>query len=347
MNIVDDNVVFYSSDAEFVKKFGLFEAAKMVLDYKSQNKLPFIYDTYQLAVFLGIKRKEIFEISKNINKYYCPFEIKKKNGKLRQLYAPIGKLKSCQTIINRRILEKLPVAKYATAYQKGSKISKNAAPHIGKRYLLKLDITDFFNSISFEQVYSAAFNTRYFPKQIGVLLTELCCRNDSLVQGAPTSPTLSNIVMRNFDNNIGQWCQNRNIAYTRYCDDMTFSSDTPLCPVFKRVTDMLESMGFELNEKKTKFINSNKRQSVTGLTVNKKLSVSADYKRKLRQEVYYALKYGLADSIQHSGNYRLLMNGIPNTKHYFNQLRGKIAFVLQIEPDNKWFYEAKNKLDNL
>lgn len=64
---------------------------------------------------------------------------------------------------------------------------------------------------------------------------------------------------------------------------------------------MLEKMGMELNEQKTRFINSNNRQTVTGLTVNEKLSVSADYKRALRQEIYYALKYGLTDSMIHSG----------------------------------------------
>lgn len=346
MNIIGSNVVFGSGDAEFVKKFGLFEAAQMVLDYKSRNNLPFIYDTYQLADFLGIKRKELFFISKNTDKYYNAFEIKKKNGKPRRLYAPVSRLKACQTAINRRILKNLPVSEYAAAYQKGSQISKNAAPHIGKRYLLKLDITDFFGSICFEQVYSAAFNTRYFPKQTGVILTELCCLNDALVQGAPTSPALSNIVMYNFDNSIGLWCKKRGIAYTRYCDDMTFSADIPLYPVFKRAKDMLENMGFELNENKTRFINSNNRQSVTGITVNERLSVSADYKHRLRQEVYYALKYGLTDSILHTGNTELLTDGKPDAERYFNRLQGKINFVLQIEPDNKWFCEAKSKLNN-
>ncbi|HAL19618.1 MAG TPA: RNA-dependent DNA polymerase, partial [Ruminococcaceae bacterium] len=78
---------------------------------------------------------------------------------------------------------------------------------------------------------------------------------------------------------------------------MTFSADISLYPVFKRAKDMLENTGFELNENKTRFINSNNRQSVTGITVNEGLSVSADYKHRLRQEVYYALKYGLTDSI--------------------------------------------------
>ena len=80
--------------------------------------------------------------------------------------------------------------------------------------------------------------------------------------------------------------------------------------------------------------------------MNERLSVSADYKRRLRQEVYYALKYGLADSILHTGNTELLTDGKPDAERYFNRLQGKINFVLQIEPDNKWFCEAKNKLNN-
>ena len=344
MFIDGNNVIFGSSDAEFVKKFGLFDAAQMVLDYKTLNNLPFIYDTYQLADFLKINRKAVFNLTKERSKNYNTFEIAKKNGKLRRLYAPTGKLKACQILINRRILKYLSVSKYATAYHKGSGISKNAAPHIGKKYILKLDITDFFGSIRFEQVYSAAFNTRFFPKQIGVMLTELCCLNGALVQGAPTSPALSNIVMYNFDNNIGAWCDKHGIAYTRYCDDMIFSSDMPLFSVYTRVSEMLENMGFELNESKTRFINKNNRQIVTGLTVNERLSVPADYKRRLRQEVYYALKYGLADCIIRSEKDEFMSNGKPDLDKYFNSLQGKINYVLQIEPDNRWFTEAKNKL---
>lgn len=347
MFIDGNNVIFCSSDAEFVKKFGVLEAAQMVLDYKALNNLPFIFDTYQLADFLGIKRKELFRMTKGTGKYYTAFEIKKKNGKTRQLYAPTGGLKACQCAINRRILKHLPVSNYAAAYCKGSRISKNAAPHIGKRYLLKLDITDFFGCIRFEQVYSAAFNTRFFPKQIGVMLTELCCLNGALVQGAPTSPALSNMIMYHFDNNLGAWCSKHGIAYTRYCDDMTFSSDMPLFSVYKQVKEMLENMGFELNESKTRFVNSNNRQSVTGLTVNEKLSVSADYKRRLRQEVYYVLKYGLSDHIIRSGKAEFISDGKPNAERYLNSLQGKINFILQIEPDNPWFAEAKNKLKKL
>lgn len=339
-----DTVSFEQCDMAFVKKFGIAEATDMVLNFKASNRLPFIYDTFQLAGFLGGGRKALFYYAKNADREYRPIVIKKKNGQPRKLYAPSSDLRLYQSKIRRHILAKLPVSAYATAYTKGSTLMNNVAPHVGKRYLLKLDITDFFGNIRFFQVYSAAFNTNYFPKQIGVMLTALCCREDVLPQGAPTSPALSNLVMRNFDNSIGKWCDNHGISYTRYCDDMTFSSDRPLFAVCQKVRSMLEETGFELNEKKTRFVTNAMRQSVTGLTVNEKVSVSSDYKRKLRQEVHYALKFGLSDSIKHANMIEFIDDNEPDEDRYLSHLIGKLNFVLHIEPDNQWFKNALEKV---
>lgn len=104
---------------------------------------------------------------------------------------------------------------------------------------------------------------------------------------------------------------------------------------------MLVEMGFDLNETKTHFITNAGRQSVTGLTVNEKVSVPAGYKRLLRQEIYYALRFGLADSILRGGRAVLRTDGVPDTERYRQQLLGRIQYVLQIEPGNRWFREAK------
>ena len=334
MRITKNKIIFEQSDMSFVKKLGIMDAAQMVLNYKSSCSLPFIYDTYQLSDFFGIRRNNFFDLVRNCDKAYQPILLKKKNGKLRQIHAPNDQLKKLQNKILHEIISKLPVSEYATAYIKGGTLIENASPHVGKRYLLKLVITDFFGSIYFDQVYSAAFHTRYFPKQIGVILTTLCCRKEVLPQGAPTSPALSNIVMRNFDDNIGRWCKKHDVSYTRYCDDMTFSSDKPLFVVYQKVKTMLEEMGFELNEKKTHFVTHANRQSVTGLTVNKKISVQRDYKRALRQEVYYVLKYGLADNIIRANRKEFITGDLPDVEKYYHNLLGRVAFVLQIEPEN-------------
>lgn len=339
-------MTFEPCDAAFVKKFGPLEAANMVLDHHSVHpNMPFLYDAEQLAGFFGISRGELNHIVNHIQKEYEKAFLPKKDGTYRSLYIPSIRLRFCLGPIKDRILSQLPVSKFATAYQKGSSTRKNAEPHIGKKNLLKLDITDFFGSISFEQVLCAAFNTRYVSKQVGFLLTSLCCKNDALPQGSPTSPALSNIVMRRFDDQIGRWCNQRQITYTRYCDDMTFSSDRPLYGVYQKVKKMLFEMGFELNEAKTHFISNADRQTVTGLVVNEKLSIPSSYKRNLRQEIYYTLKFGIEDSIVHGDRLNFLEDGQPiRYPTYMTHLIGSVQYVLQIEPENRWFLNAKQKL---
>lgn len=327
MKIKNEVVTFEAWDMAFVQKFGPARAADMVLTFLDFNPgLPFLFDTRQLAHFLGTGRKSLFDLLRYTDREYRTVNIKKKNGGGRTLHVPSPQMKRLQTVILRHILNALPASRYATAYKEGAQLMDNALPHVGKRYLLKLDITNFFGSIRFDQVYRAAFNANYFPKQIGLMLARLCCRQDVLPQGAPTSPALSNLVMKSFDNNMGAWCARRGISYTRYCDDMTFSADKPLYHVYEKARAMLEEMGFQLNEKKTRFVTNSSRQSVTGLTVNEKVSVSREYKRELRQELYYLLKFG------------------DSTVSRCQHLMGKLNYVLQVEPENRWFRQAREKL---
>ena len=346
MKIDANSVTFEPQDMAFVKKFGILKATEMVLDYHAEHpNLPFLYDAEQLAGFLGISRGELNDIVNHIQKEYKETRLPKKDGTYRSLCVPSIRLRFCQDPIKEKILPQLPVSKFATAYQKGSTTRGNAEPHIGKKFLLKLDITDFFGSITFEQVQRTAFNTRYVSRQVGYLLTSLCCKDDSLPQGAATSPALSNIVMYRFDDYIGRWCSQRQIAYTRYCDDMTFSSDRPLYGVYQKVKKMLFEMGFELNEAKTHFISNADRQTVTGLVVNEKLSILSSYKRNLRQEIYYTLKFGIEDSIVHGNRLNFLEDGQPiRCPTYMTHLIGSVQYVLQIEPENRWFLNAKQKL---
>ena len=340
MFIIDNEIHFVRSDMNFVSKFGVELASEMVFEYRSRNHLPFIYDTYQLSHFLDLRRNSLFRLTRNCNDSYRLITIKKKNGHDRIINAPNRMLKWVQSDIARFILNNIPISKYATAYHKGATLVDNAVAHCGKKYLLKLDLSDFFGSITFMQVYSAAFNSNYFPKQIGVMLTQLCCLDDVLPQGAPTSPAISNIVMKNFDDIIGEWAKKNDISYTRYCDDITFSSNKPLYKAYVKAKSMLEKRGFTLNKKKTHFIINASRQTVTGLTVNETPKVSRDYKRKLRQEIYFGLKFGFQDCIKYT-------NKEVTPISYINQLLGKTNFVLQVEPENAYFLKAKKELERV
>lgn len=348
-----DTIIFEPCDMAFVKKVGFMEAADLAASFHViYPSLPFLNDADQLAALFAKERGPLEHFVRHINEKYCPIIMlkrggkAKRSGKARHLNVPGNELNRMQRIINRRILSKLSLSEYATAYRKGGSVQHNANPHVGKHFILKLDITDFFGSIRFGQVY-AAFHAIYDSKQVSYLLASLCCRDNVLPQGASTSPALSNLVMANFDNKIGTWCRDHNISYTRYCDDMTFSADSPLYSAYQKAKELLCHMGFELNEDKTHFISSGSRQSVTGLTVNKKLSVSNDYKRELRQEVYFTLKFGAADSIIKGSRTDYILDGKPETKRYLYHLLGKVQYVLWVEPDKQWFQDAKRSLEEM
>ena len=341
MRIEKDSIQFEHSDIPFVAKYGLQEAMDMVYTFRHDHgNLPFLADTHQLAAALGLNRRNLFRLMRQLDRCYLTVNIPKSGGGVRVLHPPEPLLKHVQNAILRKILYALPISPHATAYAPGRQLTDNASPHVGKRYLLKMDITDFFGSIRFEQVYGAVFNTRRFPRQVGAMLTALCCHKDALPQGAPTSPALSNLVMKRFDDHMGQWCQKRGITYTRYCDDMVFSGDTPLYPAYARAKRLLEDMGFEIHEKKTRFISRGSRQGVTGLTVNDKVAVDGHYKRRLRQEVHCALKYGIEDAwLRVDGGLDTATPG-----RYRHRLLGQMNYVLQIEPNNRWFSEALREL---
>lgn len=178
------------------------------------------------------------------------------------------------------------------------------------------------------------------------LLTNICTYNGQLPQGAPTSPYIANLVMKHFDEKIGQWCKERNITYTRYCDDMTFSGDKAdirRVHIVRKVKSMLYRMGFALNDNKTVYITSSQQQRVTGVVVNEKATLSRSQRRAIRQEVYYCQKYGVKESLQ-----RKKLDISPD--RYLHSLIGRISFALQIDPDNiemkGYFDTVKNLMNN-
>ena len=167
----------------------------------------------------------------------------------------------------------------------------------------------------------------------------LCYYNDSLPQGAPTSPAITNIIMYDFDETVGAFCNEKNIAYTRYCDDMTFSGDFDEKEIISFVKNVLFKFGLHLNNRKTAVVPAIKRQCVTGIVVNEKMNITKDYRKKVRQEVYYIRKFGLDGCLNNMG--------ISDKERYLSSLKGRIAFVLQTIPNNCEFIEYKNFLDSI
>ena len=172
---------------------------------------------------LGIRAKTLYAVSNNLSKHYHKAKLPKKSGDYRNLSVPDEVLKSIQKRISEVLLIHMPVSRYAKAYRFGSSPLRNAKHHVGKQIVLKLDILHFFDSIRYSTVKDKVFPEEIYAEPLRILLSMHCYHKDALPQGAPSSPAITNIILYEFDEQIGQWCREREIAYTRYCDDMTFS----------------------------------------------------------------------------------------------------------------------------
>lgn len=285
---------------------------------------------------LGFPAKTLYGLSNNLDKHYHIAFIPKSDGTKRKLSVPDLILKKVQKSIAANILAYYPVSTFAKAYKLGTSVQKNAMPHIGKKKILKLDIEGFFDSITYPRVKNTVFFKEKFSEPIRILLTMLCYYRDVLPQGAPSSPAITNIIMYDFDETIGAFCAERGVSYTRYCDDMTFSGDFEEKEIIRTVKNELKKLGLYLKNRKTAVIPFTKRQTVTGIVVNKKINLIKGYKKKIRQELYYIRKFGL--------NSHLLKIGITDKEKYLNSLNGRIAFVLQTTPNDIEFLEYKKFL---
>lgn len=272
----------------------------------------------------------LYGLSRHPEQHYRTIKIPKRDGSFRRIDAPDYLLKTVQTNLLRHFLEQQPVSSYAAAYHKHAVLAVHARLHVQTRLVLKLDIKDFFPSITFPMVLQHAFPHRLLPPAVGTLLTNLCCLRETLPQGSPASPCISNLVMRPFDNYMGGWCEEQGIGYSRYCDDITCSGDFDCEMVLYKVRGFLSAMGFSLNDKKTCAAPAGRQQTVTGIVVNEKAQVSKAYRRKLRQEVYYCRKFGLQSHLDRSGT-----NLSPAA--YLHALLGKINWVLSVNPEDAEF----------
>jgi len=300
----------------------------------------FLYSLHLLDIDIEKEYfRKLYSISNNIKDNYKVFKIKKRNGQYRKIYEPSDTLKHIQRVILENILNNKSISKYAKAYHKGISLKDNVDVHVGKKVVLKLDIKDFFLSIKFSKVYDYCFPIEYFPLSIGILLTTLVTYGDYLPQGAPTSAYISNLVMRDFDEIIGNYCEINNISYTRYSDDMTFSGDFNVGEVIDLVKVELSKLGLRINRDKIYVIKNYKRQVVTGVVVNKVAQVGCHYRNKIRQEIYYIKKYGIDSHLEKT-------NTCLSKSEYLRNLLGRILFVLQIRKDKEFLEYKKYILDN-
>lgn len=269
---------------------------------------------------------------------YYNYHIPKKSGKMRSISEPYEELKYIQTWIKDNILEKNELRKMAKAFVKGISIKDNANIHKGQKYILGLDIKDFFPSITQFDVY-LIFRRMGYSKMVSGILSHFCSYKGHLPQGAPTSPYLSNLFMHSFDIRMLGYARKHNLRYTRYADDITFSGTIRNKDnIISFVEYVLKDYRLILNKAKTRLLSRGRSQTVTGITVNQNLSAPRHKRRKIRQEIYYIKKSGLE---QHLKNVKITKG------NYLGHLLGKIDFVLMINKNDQEFIKYRKYIINL
>ena len=323
----------------FFKNRGLNELnSSLYLDYiqklHSQN-LPVIFETEHLSLLFGRTKPYLNSVAFSPRSHYRTFKIKKKSGGFRDIDVPFPALLECQYWIYENILSKIQLNYCAHGFVKKKSIITNAKIHLNQAELLKIDLKDFFPSISKERVISMFYNFGY-PPDLSFYLGSFCCLEDCLPQGAPTSPAISNIIAKNLDNRILAFVKKFDLKYTRYADDLAISGKRIPTKFIDYLDKIIEEEAFEMNPLKTQLYKKQGKRILTGVSIGtNKLRAPKEYKRKLFQEIHYIYKFGL--------NSHMLKKKIRNP-YYLNTLFGKLNYVLNIEPDNIKAQEYKKLL---
>lgn len=236
---------------------------------------------------------------------YTTFQIKKRSGGFRDICAPISTLKILQRKLNhvlQLIYEPRPCVH---GFTRDRSIVTNAQTHIRKNHVLNLDIKDFFPSINFGRVRGMFLAKPYeVPEKPATVLAQICCFDNYIPQGAPTSPVISNMICSKLDGELQRLAQKFHCTYTRYADDITFSSTTRKFPKIlasettsgielgEMLKQCIEDNGFRIQEGKIRLQKLDRRQEVTGVTVNDTPNVNRRFIRQLRAMIHAWEKYG-------------------------------------------------------
>lgn len=348
------------------------------------SALPPIFTLNHLAYLTGVDYPFIRRIVEKVgDEPYRVFRVRKRNSggssvRFRVICTPNPKLLIVQRWIARNVLNNalMKVHQSSAAYAPSSSILDAASPHCACKWLIKLDICNFFESISEISVYRAFRDLGYQPL-IAFEMARLCTRLGGetirrrtheqwlsthtykykinayrnhrighLPQGAPTSPMLSNIVMYKVDEEITKTAHNMGIVYTRYADDLIFSTKSTnydresAASLIRDIYKILGRYGFSPNLAKTKVVSPRSRKLVLGLLVDKEVPrLSRDFKNSMRMHLYY-LKSDKIGPSKHA-----LARGFSAVAGLRNHLFGMAAYAMQVEVEyGKWLLDELNSI---
>lgn len=241
---------------------------------------------------------------------YVKFTVPKKTGGMRSICAPVQPLKEVQQALGAMLQALFRPSEAAMGFVAGRSVVANARDHLHQSCVLNLDLENFFPSITKTMVRRALereLADRISSSEVRTMICSLCTvPNQSgvevLPQGAPTSPVVSNIVLKGLDRRLAAFAGAYGYNYTRYADDITFSHDRPIrrfSPFFmEKVRSIIEEYGLKINDRKTKVSVKGERLEVTGLNVGEKVNVSRSYIKQLRTLLHLWEHYGYEQAQQ-------------------------------------------------
>jgi retron-type reverse transcriptase len=319
-----------------------------------QRNLPVIFSIKHFAILTNTDFRKLRQIINNREFHYSYYLIKKRRGGFRRIVAPHKNIKLLQKWIQENILDKLEFDEYVTGFVKNRSILNNAKFHENSQVILNFDLSNFFETITERRVYGLFKSLGYatnlavdFAKICTVAISEekynklddeekeyfndLLNKEPVLVQGAPTSPGISNLICKNLDKRLSKLAIKSGVNYSRYADDITFSGNSDKLPNVGIIKKIINEENFAINWDKVGKYKTGQRQLVTGLLVDNKVRIPKKFKKDIYRHLHFCKKFGAYSHFQRV---------CPDKGYRKEWMLGKILYVHSIEPD-----EAKKMFD--
>lgn len=326
------------------------EAARLLVGARSSSQIAEV-----LELPLGQLLHILYEIA--VDKRYRSFDIPKKLGGHRTIRAPIGGTQILQNKLKLILEEIYRVKSCVHGFVSGRSTLTNAKEHVRKKYVLNIDISDFFGSINYGRVrglfMAPPFN---MGNKAASVLAHLCVVENQLPQGSPTSPVISNLIAADLDRRLTKLARRYNLRYTRYSDDITFSTGkasfpetiarideknpiTGIVEIGSALEHEIHASGFRVNQDKVRLQIRGIRQEVTGLTVNNFPNIRRKYIRRIRAQIHAWKKFGIEAASKEYCKIRGI--DIPNdhqADYFKNVLYGELAYLKMIRGETDSIY---------
>ena len=322
-----------------------------------QAGLPSILTLGHLAHRTGVPHRHLRAVVERSEDSYRSFEVHRKSGKrARLISAPTPTLMLVQRWILDRVLNRLPLHPGGYAYRNGRSIKQCATRHLGARWLVKADLHNFFHSIDERAVYQVFLLAGYQPL-VSFELARICTRVTGrhsrrshareheylgierykhsqlgfLPQGSPTSGALANLVARDFDKVLADFGADEDLVYTRYADDIVFSSSDEFrrgraVEILRKIDNTARRFDFEMHHRKSRIVPPGSRKIVLGLLVDgSRVRLRKELRSKIQNHLRGVEVFGLVDHRKE--------RGFASSKGFICHFSGLLAFAHDIEPD--------------